>query len=77
MAAYLTPEQLAARNKRSLWIALGLVGFIVLIFLTTFLRMQANLAERTAREHAIVAAPMSPAAQTAPAMAAPATQAAN
>ncbi len=77
MAAYLTPEQLAARNKRSLWIALGLVGFIVLIFLTTFLRMQANLAERAAREHAIVAAPMSPAAQTAPAMAAPATQAAN
>ncbi len=44
----LTPEQLQARNRRSLWIALGLVGFIVLIFLTTFLRMQSNLTERKA-----------------------------
>eukprot|EP01036_Dinobryon_divergens_P010152 gene10152-13589_t len=43
MPVYLTPEQLAARNKRSLWIALGLVAFIVLIFTTTFMRMQANL----------------------------------
>ena len=66
MAAYLTPEQLAARNKRSLWIALGLVGFIVLIFLTTFLRMQSNLAERTAQERAMAAAPPQP-AQTVPA----------
>ncbi|MFC5344061.1 hypothetical protein ACETK8_19030 [Brevundimonas staleyi] len=56
MSNYLTPEQLAARNKRSLWIALGLVAFIVLIFLTTFTRMQANLAARTAQEHAVVAA---------------------
>jgi hypothetical protein len=48
MPTYLTPEQLTARNRRSLWIALGLVGFIVLIFLTTFLRMQSNLAERKA-----------------------------
>jgi hypothetical protein len=48
MPTYLTPEQLQARNRRSLWIALGLVGFIVLIFLTTFLRMQSNLAERKA-----------------------------
>ncbi|MEQ7155063.1 hypothetical protein [Brevundimonas aurifodinae] len=48
MPTYLTPDQLQARNRRSLWIALGLVGFIVLIFLTTFLRMQSNLAERKA-----------------------------
>ena len=48
MPTYLTPEQLTARNRRSLWIALGLVGFIILIFLTTFLRMQSNLAERKA-----------------------------
>lgn len=67
MPAYLTPEQLAARNKRSLWIALGLVAFIVLIFTTTFMRMQANLAARTAQEHAVAAAP--------PAQAAPATEA--
>ncbi len=56
MPAFLTPEQLEARNRRSLWIALGLVGFIVLIFLTTFLRMQSNLAERTAQEHALATA---------------------
>jgi hypothetical protein len=63
MPAYLTPEQLAARNKRSLWIALGLVAFIVLIFVTTFMRMQANLATRTAQEHAIAAAPAAPATE--------------
>ncbi len=53
MPVYLTPEQLAARNRRSLWIALGLVAFIVLIFATTFLRMQRNLADRTAQQQAI------------------------
>ena len=63
MAAYLTPEQLAARNKRSLWIALGLVGFIVLIFLTTFLRMQSNLAARIAQDRATAAAPAQPGVQ--------------
>ncbi len=53
MPVYLTPEQLAARSKRNLWIALGLVAFIVLIFSTTFLRMQQNLADRTAQQRAI------------------------
>ena len=42
----LTPVELAARKRRNLWIALGLVAFIVLIFTTTFLRMQTNLAMR-------------------------------
>lgn len=56
MPVYLTPEQLAARSKRNLWIALGLVAFIVLIFTTTFLRMQQNLADRTAQEHAAATA---------------------
>jgi phosphotransferase system glucose/maltose/N-acetylglucosamine-specific IIC component len=55
MPTLLTPEQLQARNRRSLWIALGLVGFIVLIFLTTFLRMQSNLAERKALNAAATA----------------------
>jgi phosphotransferase system glucose/maltose/N-acetylglucosamine-specific IIC component len=53
MPAYLTPEQLTARNRRSLWIALGLVAFIVMIFLSTFLRMQRNLAERTAQQQTV------------------------
>lgn len=46
----LTPEQLNARNRRNVFIALGLVAFIVLIFTTTFLRMQRNLAERNAQQ---------------------------
>ena len=45
----LTPDQLAARNRRNLFIALGLVAFIVLIFTTTLLRMQRNMAERNAQ----------------------------
>lgn len=53
MSAYLTTDQLTARNRRSVWIACGLVAFIVLIFLSTFLRMQRNLAERTAQQQAI------------------------
>ncbi len=55
MSTFLTPEQLQARNRRSLWIALGLIGFIVLIFLTTFLRMQSNLEERKALNAAATA----------------------
>ncbi|MFC0633997.1 hypothetical protein [Brevundimonas balnearis] len=40
----LTPDQLAARKRRNLAIALGLVAFMVLVFLTTVLRLQANVA---------------------------------
>jgi phosphotransferase system glucose/maltose/N-acetylglucosamine-specific IIC component len=71
MPAFLTPEQLTARSRRSLWIALGLVAFIVLIFTTTFLRMRENLAVREAQNHAIAQAPAQPAAETAPAPATP------
>jgi len=53
MSVYLTPEQLTARNRRSRWIAIGLVAFIVVIFLSTFLRMQRNLAERTAQQQVV------------------------
>ena len=38
----LSPEELAARKRRNLWIALGLVGFIVLVFTTTVLRLNQN-----------------------------------
>ena len=45
----LTPEELRARKRRNLWIALGLVAFIVLVFATTVLRLQQNqAAERAA-----------------------------
>lgn len=39
----LTPEELAARKRRNLWLALGLVGFIVVIFTTTVLRLYSNI----------------------------------
>jgi len=38
----LTPEQEAARKKRNLAIALGLGAFILLIFLTTVVRLTQN-----------------------------------
>jgi uncharacterized membrane protein len=46
--ARLTDQELTARNRRNMWMALALVGFIVVIFMTTFLRMQHN--SRMARE---------------------------
>lgn len=43
MTLTMTPEELAARKRRNVWIALGLVAFMVLVFATTLLRMQRNL----------------------------------
>ena len=37
-----TPEELAARKKRSAFIALALVGFMGLIFLVTIASMRQN-----------------------------------
>jgi hypothetical protein len=39
----LTPEQLSARKRRNVAIALGLVVFMVLMFTITVLRLQANV----------------------------------
>jgi len=44
----LTEEELSARKRRNLWIALGLVAFMVLVFLTTFLRLKQNIADSSA-----------------------------
>lgn len=52
----LTPEELNARKRRNVWIAVGLVAFIVVIFTTTFLRMQQNLADRTAANRVLAPA---------------------
>jgi len=38
----LSPAELAARKRRNVFIALGLVAFMVLVFTTTFLRMLQN-----------------------------------
>ncbi len=51
----LTDEELTARKRRNLWIALGLVAFIVLVFTTTFLRLKQNIEARKALETAAVA----------------------
>lgn len=48
----LSPEELRARKRRNVWIALALVAFIVLVFTTTVLRLQQNQAD----EHALLAA---------------------
>jgi hypothetical protein len=50
----LTPAELAARKRRNVWIALGLVAFMVLLFSTTFLRMMHNQADQRAHASAPV-----------------------
>ena len=47
----LTPEQLSARNRRNVMIAGGLAVFVVLIFITTVLRLHQNI-EASALENA-------------------------
>lgn len=67
----LTPEEARARSRRNVWIALALVGFVVLVFLTTALRLLSNQAEARKAEAAaaaLVAEPavLSPAARAQP-----------
>lgn len=52
MTLRLTPEELRARNKRSLAIAAVLVGFIILVFGVTVLNLKRNI---DARKEAIAA----------------------
>lgn len=35
----MTPEELAARKKRNLWLGLALAGFVVLVMITTIIRL--------------------------------------
>ena len=62
----LTPEELAARNRRNVWIAMGLVAFIVLLFTTTFLRMMHNQQVARDARAALVPVASSPAAPVGP-----------
>lgn len=52
MTLRLTPEELRARNKRSLAIAGALVAFIILVFGVTVLNLKRNI---DARKEAIAA----------------------
>ena len=38
----LTAEELAARKRRNLWLALALVGFVVLVMVITIIRLSAD-----------------------------------
>ena len=60
MVVQLTANELAARKRRNVWIALGLVAFIMLLFSTTFLRMQANQKAEQAKNEALAAGPKHP-----------------
>ncbi|MBX3478099.1 MAG: hypothetical protein KF910_10845 [Brevundimonas sp.] len=48
MTVRLTPEQLAARKRRNLALGLSLAGFMALVFIATFLRLQHNLQQSAA-----------------------------
>lgn len=42
----LTPDQLRARRRRNLWIALSIGAFVVLVFLITIAKLKAGVLER-------------------------------
>jgi hypothetical protein len=46
MNVILTPEELKARKRRSLWIALSVGAFMLLVFAITLTQMQANVLDR-------------------------------
>lgn len=35
----MTPEQVAARKRRNMWLGLSLAGFVVLVMVTTIIRL--------------------------------------
>jgi hypothetical protein len=41
----MTPEELAARKRRNIWIALSVAAFVVLVFAITLVRIGGNIAE--------------------------------
>jgi hypothetical protein len=42
----MTPEELRARKRRNLWLALSVGAFVVLVFLITVVKLQAGVLER-------------------------------
>jgi hypothetical protein len=40
----LTPEQIKARGRRNLWLALSIGAFVLLVFLITMTRVQEGIA---------------------------------
>ena len=56
----LTPEELTARKRRNIALAWVLVAFMVLVFTTTFLRMQSNQRQAAEAQQAAIAAQSAP-----------------
>jgi len=46
MSAILTPEELRARKRRNVWIALSIAAFVVLVFLITLAKLQGGILDR-------------------------------
>ena len=42
----LTPEELKARKRRNLWIALSVAAFVALVFLIPLTKLQAGVLDR-------------------------------
>lgn len=42
----LTPEELKARKRRNMWIALAIISFVVLVFFITIAKLQAGVLDR-------------------------------
>jgi hypothetical protein len=42
----LTPEEVAARKRRNLWLALSIAGFVLLVFFITLARLKAGVLDR-------------------------------
>lgn len=38
-ATQMTPEQISARKRRNIWLGLSLAGFVVLVMVTTIIRL--------------------------------------
>ena len=46
MSVILTPEEMKARRRRNLWIALAVGAFMLLVFAITLTQMQADVLDR-------------------------------
>jgi hypothetical protein len=46
MSVIMTPEELKARKRRNVWIALSILAFVVLVFAITLAKLGANVLDR-------------------------------
>lgn len=60
MSIRLTPEEVTARKRRNLAIAGALTAFIVLVFVSTVLNLQRNIADRKAMQETTAASGVRP-----------------